>query len=223
MSQKLHVYLLCWPSIKIPHDSKTSLDKLPVADPETSERGGQETWNISCRARWPSFFGLFLQARGGGAWPPCSPPPWIRYWLPIFLFKFVKGHLFNSLLLTDHWVAAHPPNNSNIGVRPPRVWRLLSFFLCFSILDLLHWAKKFLYAIGPNHEPKYLYIVTQLNTIGDRDIAWLFSTSDRTFYQMCYCCRKLDFQGNLWGRVRPCEAVLLSLAPIDLGLSDTDL
>ena len=21
-----------------------------------------------------------------------------------------------------------------------------------------------------------------------------FSTSDRTFYQMCYCCRKLDFE-----------------------------
>ena len=42
--------------------------------------GGQETWNISRRARQPSFFGLFLQG-GGGPWPPW-PPPWIRYWLP---------------------------------------------------------------------------------------------------------------------------------------------
>ena len=42
-------------------------------DPETSERGGQETWNISRRTRWPSFFGLFLQARGGII--PLAPLP----------------------------------------------------------------------------------------------------------------------------------------------------
>ena len=42
--------------------------------------GGQETWNISRRAWWPSFFGLFSTGRGGGAWLPWPPPPWIRYW-----------------------------------------------------------------------------------------------------------------------------------------------
>ena len=47
---------------------------------QTSERGGQETWNISRRTGRPSFFGLFLQARGGGH-GPLGPPPWIRYWL----------------------------------------------------------------------------------------------------------------------------------------------
>ena len=45
----------------------------------------------------------------------------------------------------------------------------------------------------------------------------IFSTSDRTFYQMCYCCRKLEisvfsvyFWEAMWGCERPCEAVLLS-------------
>ena len=41
------------------------------------------------------------------------------------------------------------------------------------------------------------------------DVADLISTSDIS-YQMCYCCRKLDFEtfsGKLWGRVRPWEAV----------------
>ena len=45
-----------------------------VADPETSERGGQETWNISRCAWRPSFFGYFLQARGGGMGPPPLDP-----------------------------------------------------------------------------------------------------------------------------------------------------
>ena len=40
----------------------------------------------------------------------------------------------------------------------------------------------------------------------------VFSTSDIS-YQMCYCCRKLDFMTKLG---RPWEAVLLSLAQTDL-------
>ena len=50
-----------------------------VADPDTSERGGQETWNISRRTWRPSFLAYFLQA-GGGGHGPLGPPPWIRYW-----------------------------------------------------------------------------------------------------------------------------------------------
>ena len=42
-----------------------------IADPETSE-GRPRNMNISRRVRWPSFFGLFLQARGGMA--PLAPP-----------------------------------------------------------------------------------------------------------------------------------------------------
>ena len=44
-----------------------------VADPETSERRGQKTSNISRRIRWPSIFGLFLLGRGGGM-APLAPP-----------------------------------------------------------------------------------------------------------------------------------------------------
>ena len=51
----------------------TELDVVPVADPETSERGGQETWNISCCIRRPSFFAYFYK-RGGGR-GPLGPPP----------------------------------------------------------------------------------------------------------------------------------------------------
>ena len=52
---------------------------ISVADPETSERGDQETWNISRRIRRPSFWAYFLQGRGGMA--PLPPPPGIRYWI----------------------------------------------------------------------------------------------------------------------------------------------
>ena len=47
---------------------------IPVADPETFERGGQETWNISRRARQP-FFGLFFTGQGGGHGPLAPLPP----------------------------------------------------------------------------------------------------------------------------------------------------
>ena len=52
-----------------------------VADPETSERGGQETWNISHRGWWPSFFGLFLQAGGGGGMAPLPPLDPLLLWV----------------------------------------------------------------------------------------------------------------------------------------------
>ena len=49
--------------------------------------------------------------------------------------------------------------------------------------------------------------------VGDYTYISFFSTSDIS-YQMCYCCQKLEYLGNLvilWGRVhgRPCEAEFL--------------
>ena len=40
--------------------------------------GGQETWNLCGRLRWPSFLWPIFTGPGGGPWPP-QPPPWIRY------------------------------------------------------------------------------------------------------------------------------------------------
>ena len=53
-----------------------------VADLENADRGGHETWNISCRAWQPSFLWLFLTGQGG-ARPLLAPPSWIRYWCTI--------------------------------------------------------------------------------------------------------------------------------------------
>ena len=66
------------------------------------EGGGQETWNISRRARWPSFFWAYFY-RGHGPFAP--PPPRIRYWHDLFqgflvTYLFWKSNL-TLLLLGD--------------------------------------------------------------------------------------------------------------------------
>ena len=64
---------------RVEYPSKIGHVTKAVADPENSERGGQETWNISRRAQRPSFFGLFFTGQGGGGAMAPLAPPWIRY------------------------------------------------------------------------------------------------------------------------------------------------
>ena len=60
--------------------------------------GGQETWNISRRARWPSFFGLFFTGQGWGHGPlgPPGSATVLTIWAMISNYKFVR--YFNRLL-----------------------------------------------------------------------------------------------------------------------------
>ena len=114
---------------------------FPVADPETSEGGGGETWNISRRARRPSFFGLFLLGEGGG-WPPC-PPPWIRYWflnvrilhnqfcLDILCFSCCKCTEDTKLYI----------NNVSQGVQDPETFAECRFYYPYLVyLIYLPWS-----------------------------------------------------------------------------------
>ena len=83
----LHLPTLWWPT------------SFAVVDPETSERGGQETWNISRRTWWPSFFGLFLQARGGTA--PLAPPGSVLFCHPYLLSSFLQSIIRHSFETVD--------------------------------------------------------------------------------------------------------------------------
>ena len=69
----------------------------PVADPETSEKGGQETWNISHHARWPSFLWLFFTGRGGGGHGRLGPL-WIHYCTLDHIFRRMEDKCRKRLL-----------------------------------------------------------------------------------------------------------------------------
>ena len=63
--------LLIVTDIQCEQHSKISL--TPSSGSSGRVRGGRETWNLCDRLRWPSFYDLFSQGRGGGH-GPLSPP-----------------------------------------------------------------------------------------------------------------------------------------------------
>ena len=97
---------------------------ISVADPESSEGGGQETWNISRHVWWPSFFYLIFTGQGG-AWPPCPPPPGSATG-----YNFLSKYLYGQ-------------NNPQVQIWK---WRICKWFASnFTILWLILTSEQFLF------------------------------------------------------------------------------